>query len=140
MSDVTRIACAERILESPSAFLAVELRNPELGEGAYAARAFVEQLRKGCLETGRSLGLSVFTNMAGLTSEACDWLVTGGMALTLAFDGPRAVHDANRAITGAPSHEESERWVREIHARHQALGRPAATAYVNALVTVTRAT
>jgi hypothetical protein len=59
--------------------------------------------------------------------------------LTVHFDGPREVHEANRAVTGAPAHDDSLRTIREFHADCEALGVSPELAYLNAVVTVTRA-
>ena len=140
MTDATGRACAERILESPSRYLDVDFRGGEPLSSVNVVRGIVQRLREGCLRTDRKLALSMVTNLSHMTSEACDWLLANQVLLTVSFDGPPEAHEANRALTGAPAHEETQRWVREIHARHAALGVPPSVAYVNGALTVTRAT
>jgi hypothetical protein len=76
----------------------------------------------------------------GATGEACDRLIDEGALFTVRFDGAPEAHDANRAVTGAPPHDVAVRAVRDLHARCAARGLDPALAYVNAVVTVTRAT
>ena len=140
MADAIGLACAERILESPSRYLDVDFRGGEPLANVNVVQHIVERLRAGCRRTDRKLALSLVTNLSCMTSEACDWLLEHNVVLTVAFDGPRETHEANRAVTGAPTHEETERWVREIHDRHAALGVSASLAYVTGVLTVTRAT
>jgi sulfatase maturation enzyme AslB (radical SAM superfamily) len=140
MTDAIGRACAERILESPSPYVDVDFRGGEPLSNVNVVRRIVEQLRKGCLRTDRKLALSMVTNLSHMTSEACDWLLANEVMLTVTFDGPPEAHEANRVLTGAPAHEETQRWVREIHDRHEALGVPPSLAYVTGAVTVTRAT
>ncbi|HEY5243993.1 MAG TPA: hypothetical protein VIJ22_21075 [Polyangiaceae bacterium] len=140
MSDAIGRACAERILESPARYLDVDFRGGEPLTNVSVVRGIVHELREGCLRTGKKLALSMVTNLSHMTSEACDWLLANQVMLTVTFDGPPAAHEANRALTGAPTHDETQRWVREIHARHAALGVSPSLAYVNGAVTVTRAT
>lgn len=136
MSDAIARGTVERIFESPAKQLNVELRGGEPS----MVRRLVELARERNRAEARPLSFAWVTNLDGMTSEACDWLLDERIALSTFFDGPRAAHEANRAITGAPPYDEAVRWLRELHARGQARGIDPLAAYVNVLFTVTRAT
>ena len=138
MSEAAALARADEILATASSVLDVEVRGGEPLASFPALRSMVERLR----ERGgrRTLLLSLSSNLASMTEESCDWLVAQGALLTIAYDGTREAHEANRARTGAPAHDVVEGWIRRIHARYEARHIAPVAAYLNAAVTVTDAT
>jgi sulfatase maturation enzyme AslB (radical SAM superfamily) len=140
LTEAVATALSARILESPSRYLAVDLRDPDLAAAGGSARVLADLLRDGCRSSGRQLSLSVFTNLDSISPDACDWLASPDLVLTFPFGGTAELHEASRVVTGAPSHDETLRCIRELHARHAARGATPETAYLNALVPVTRAT
>src|SRR6185295_10078340 len=47
-------------------------------------------------DTGKTLTFTLLTNCSGMTEEIAEWLVANDVLVSTTFDGPGAVHDANR--------------------------------------------
>jgi sulfatase maturation enzyme AslB (radical SAM superfamily) len=133
-------AIAARILDDPGAHVDVEMRGADPLDDEAAVRRIAGLLRDGCARAGRTLGLSIATNLRAMTQAACEWLVVTDFTVTLAFDGPPEAHEANRAVTGAAPHETVRAWIRQLHELYARRSIGPAAAYVNGVTTVTRAT
>ena len=80
-------------------------------------------------------GIVSFLNIERNATRLLDALVASRAGIHLAFDGPANVHEAQRSLTQAPRHEDVVAIIRAVHHRLDAV-----SAYVNGVVTVTRAT
>lgn len=146
MSVETARRTVDRILETTSRHVTIEFQGgeptvnwPVLVEVVRYARernALLEAARGGPKE----LMFSLVTNMSSMTEERADWLVDEGVMICTSFDGPRAVHEQNRKLARASSYDEVTRWLRRFDEKYRERGRDPELAYVNALLTVTRAT
>jgi hypothetical protein len=125
MTEATARSVVDRILESPSGSLRIELRGAEPLADPPLLRLVVGLARAGSRAAGKQLSLAILTSLGGATGEICDFLIDEGVAI--------AVHH------GEPSGA-AARAIRELHERHAARGIGPADALVNGVVTVTRAT
>lgn len=90
--------------------------------------------------TGKTLSFRVFSNFTAMTEEAAEWLIANDVMVTTSFDGPAAVHDANRTWKGGSAHTDVVRWIDYFNRRYAELGRHAEQWHVGALLTTTRQT
>jgi sulfatase maturation enzyme AslB (radical SAM superfamily) len=100
----------------------------------------VEYARKKNESIGKDLSFSLVTNMSMMTDEKANWLLDNGVMMCTSLDGTREVHEWNRHLGRASSYDEVTRWIKTINERHAERGRDPGAVYVNALLTVTKAT
>ena len=89
---------------------------------------------------GKTLRFAVLTNFAAMTEASAEWLLANDVLIGTSFDGPAALHDANRAWKGGSAHADVVRWIEYFHRRYAELGRDPAQWRVDARLTVTRRT
>jgi hypothetical protein len=127
MSEATARSVVESILGSSSPSLRIELRGAEPLADPALLRLVVDLARAGSRSTGKPLSLALTTRLRGATSELCDFLIDRRVALCVDLG------DAPPFDAAAPA-------LRDLHARYAARGVASTDAFVNGLVTVTRAT
>lgn len=72
---------------------------------------------------GKSLAITVVTNLTAMTDETAEWLVANDVAVRTWLDGPAALHDANRRWTSAGPHADVVRWLESLAGRQREVGR-----------------
>jgi His-Xaa-Ser system radical SAM maturase HxsB len=140
MDEPTARAVVDRIFETTSRYITIEFQGGEPLVNWPILQSIVEYATAKNQSAGKELLFSLVTNMSQMTDEKCDWLIDRGVMICTSFDGPREVHEWNRHLARASSYDEVTRWIPEFHKRYAARGIDAELAYVNALLTVTRAT
>jgi hypothetical protein len=135
LSEAAALARADRLAAAPSPVVDLDVRGADSLPAVGVLQRMVDRLHERA--PGRPLVLSVTTNLGATDHAACDWLVQQGALVTLAFDGPREAHEANRARSGAPAHEAVVSWIRLLHQRFAERGVSTVAAYVTGVLTVT---
>jgi His-Xaa-Ser system radical SAM maturase HxsB len=140
MNEETARACVDRIFETTSPSITIEFQGGEPLVNWPILEFVVGYARKKNETAGKELMFSLVTNMSQMTDEKAQFLLDNGVMICTSFDGPREVHEWNRHLARGSSYDEVTRWIKEINQRYQARGLDTGLAYVNALLTVTRAT
>ena len=143
MSEDTARRVVDRILETTSPYVTIEFQGGEPTVNWPVLQFVVRYAtaRNRALGAGaKELMFSLVTNMSMMTEERADWLVEQGVMVCTSFDGPRVVHEDNRRLGRASSYDEVTRWLGRFDEKYRAAGKDPELAYVNALLTVTRAT
>ncbi len=140
MDEPTARAVVDRIFESSSPSITIEFQGGEPLANWPILQLVVEYATKKNETAGKALMFSLVSNLGLMTDEKAAWLLDRGVMICTSFDGPREVHEANRHLAGGSSYDVAKRWIGELNARYAARGLDTGLAYVNALLTVTRAT
>jgi His-Xaa-Ser system radical SAM maturase HxsB len=140
MNVETARAVVDRIFETSSPSITIEFQG---GEPLVNWPVLVETVRyanEKNRSAGKALMFSLVTNLSRMDEEKAEFLLDNGVMICTSFDGPREVHEQNRHLARASSYDEAVRWIRELNRRYATRGLDTGLAYVNALLTVTRAT
>ena len=140
MSIDTARQVVDRIFETTSPSLTIEFQGGEPTTNWPVIEFVVGYAQKKNETAGKEISFSLVTNMSQMTDARAEWLLDHGVMMCTSLDGPREVHEGNRHLARGSSYDEVTRWIREINRRHAARGRDPGAVYVNALLTVTRAT
>src|SRR5579883_1015394 len=140
MSEETARAVVDRIFETTSPYITIEFQGGEPLVNWPVLQFVVEYARQKNEVARKELMFSLVTNMSQMTDEKCDWLLDHKVMICTSFDGPREVHEWNRHLARGSSYDEVTRWIKAFNDRYVARGENVKLAYVNALMTVTRAT
>ena len=140
MSEDTARKVVDRILQTTSPGITIEFQGGEPLVNFPILKFVVEYTREANKKYGKDVSFSLVTNMSQMTEEKAEWLLDNGVMMCTSLDGPREVHEWNRHLARASSYDEVTKWIREINKRHADRGRDAGAVYVNALLTVTKAT
>jgi His-Xaa-Ser system radical SAM maturase HxsB len=140
MSEETARTVVDRIFETTSPAITIEFQGGEPLVNWPVLQFVVDYAREKNRAIGKEVSFSLVTNMSMMTDEKAEWLLDNGVMMCTSLDGPREVHEWNRHLARASSYDEVTRWIRAINERHAARGRDPGAVYVNALLTVTRAT
>ena len=146
MSAETARTIVDRIFETTSKFITIEFQGGEPTVNWPVLKEVVRYARHknaGLAQAGRAtkeVMFSLVTNMSSMTEERAEWLIDEGVMICTSFDGPRQVHEWNRHLARASSYDEVTRWLRRFDELYRDKGKDPELAYVNALMTVTKAT
>ncbi|MSP63172.1 MAG: His-Xaa-Ser system radical SAM maturase HxsB [Myxococcales bacterium] len=140
MDEVTARAVVDRIFETTSPSITIEFQGGEPLVNWPILQLVVDYATQKNVTAGKALMFSLVTNLSLMTDEKAEYLLDHGVMICTSFDGPREVHEWNRHLARASSYDEAVKWIKEINARYIARGHDSGLAYVNALLTVTRAT
>ena len=144
MNEETARAVVDRIFETTSPSITIEFQGGEPLVNWPILQfvvAYANQKNAEAPEGAKkALMFSLVTNMSLMTDEKAQFLLDQGVMICTSFDGPREVHESNRHLARASSYDETKRWIKELNARYAAQGLDTGLAYVNALLTVTKAT
>jgi len=91
-------------------------------------------------DTGKTLRFRLISNFSAMTEETAEWLIAQDVLPITYFDGAAAVHEANRAWSGAAAHADVKRWLDFFRRRYEELGRDLEQWRVDSLLNVTRRT
>ena len=140
MDEETARHTVDRIFETTSKFITIEFQGGEPLVNWPTLQFIVNYATEKNKTIKKELMFSLVTNMSQMTDEKCDWLIDNGVMICTSFDGPREVHEWNRHLAKASSYDEVTKWIQEFHRRYAARKMDPELAYVNALLTVTKAT
>lgn len=140
MTPETARQVVDVIFQSPSPRLTIEFQGGEPLVSFPVVRQIVEDAYARADATGRQVELTLVSNLSLLDEEKLAFLVDNGVMICTSVDGPKALHDKNRPMVGASSHDEALRWMERINALYRERGLDPSLAYVNALATISRAT
>ncbi len=133
MSLETAAKVVDRIFESPSPSLTIEFQGGEPLANWPAVKFIIEYAQKKNLEAGKSLWLSLVTNLSLMDDAKLKFLLQNQVSLCTSLDGPADLHDKNRLFAGGSSHEKVVGWFKKISAKTRKK-----TFRIEALLTVTR--
>ncbi len=140
MNEATARAVVDRIFETTSQSITIEFQGGEPLVNWPVLKFVVEYARKKNETAGKSLMFSLVTNLSLMDDEKATYLLDNGVMICTSFDGPREVHEWNRHLARASSYDLAKQWIQELNGRYAKSGVDTGLAYVNALLTVTRAT
>jgi len=140
MNEETARAVVDRIFETTSPSITIEFQGGEPLVNWPILQFIVEYARKKNAAAQKSLMFSLVTNMSMMDDEKANYLLDNGVMICTSFDGPREVHEDNRHLARASSYDTAVHWIKTLNDRYAARGLDTGLAYVNALLTVTRAT
>jgi His-Xaa-Ser system radical SAM maturase HxsB len=140
MNEETARAVVDRIFETTSPSITIEFQGGEPLVNWPVLVEVVRYAREKNRDAGKALLFSLVTNLSMMTDEKAEFLLENGVMICTSFDGPREVHEANRHLARASSYDEAKRWIGTLNRRYGDRGLDTGLAYVNALLTVTRAT
>lgn len=133
MSLATAGRVVNRIFESPSPSIVIELQGAEPLANWPVVKFIVEDARRKALEAGKDLRLCLVSNLSSMTDEKLKFLVKNQVGVRASLDGPAALHDKNRPYVGGSAHAMTVRWMRAI--REKTMDKDFG---VEAVLTVTR--
>jgi His-Xaa-Ser system radical SAM maturase HxsB len=111
--------------------LMIELQGGEPVQNFEVAKHIIKNVKKKNAETGKSVRVTIVTNLASIKQEQIEFLISAGCNICTSLDGPKEVHDKNRVLLGdGSSHENVTRNIKKIR---QTYYYP-----VSALLTVTK--
>ena len=126
---------------SPSITFEIQARGGEPLENLATLQHLIEAAReRNKRDTGKTLRISLISNFSAMNEEIAEWLIAHDVLLTTFFDGPAAVHDANRAKVGGTAQAEVASWLDYFHRRYAELGGDAQQGRIDTLLTVTKQT
>jgi His-Xaa-Ser system radical SAM maturase HxsB len=140
MSLETAQKTVDVIFQSPSPSLTIEFQGGEPLANFDTVRYVIEYARKKNETAPRELYFTLVTNLSLMTDEILEFLLDEGVMICTSLDGPAELHDANRPMSGASSHELTVEWMKRINEAYNARGLDPELAFVNALVTVSKRT
>ncbi|MBI5489703.1 MAG: His-Xaa-Ser system radical SAM maturase HxsB [Deltaproteobacteria bacterium] len=138
MSLETAARVLDVIFQSPSPDLTIEFQGGEPGMNFDVLRWVVEEARCRNASGERNLWFSLVSNLTTLDASQLDFLVDNGVMVCTSIDGPAALHDHNRRLTGGHSLTRTLRTMKAFAAAYRKRKLDPGLAYVNALVTVSR--
>jgi uncharacterized protein len=138
MSLETAERSVETALQSPAQSVTFEFQGGEPLANWPVVRHVVERAKALGRAAGKTVLLSLVSNLSLMDDEKLEFLVEHGVQVCTSLDGPQDLHDANRPFGGASSHAETVRWMERINAAYQARGLDPDLYHVEALLTVTQ--
>jgi His-Xaa-Ser system radical SAM maturase HxsB len=128
----------DAIFDSPSPELTIEFQGGEPALNFDVLEFMVSDAYNRADLEGRSLYLSLVSNLSTLTQQQIDFLVEHGVMVCTSIDGPAELHDHARRFGQQSSHAITLQQIEAFDAAYAARGLDPSLAYVNALATVSR--
>jgi His-Xaa-Ser system radical SAM maturase HxsB len=133
MSLETAEKVVNRIFESPSRSITIEFQGGEPLANWPVVEFIIDYARKKNLEAGKSLWLSLVSNLTLMDDAKLKFLLKNQVSICTSLDGPADLHNKNRLYAGGNSHAEVVGWFKKIAAKTSKK-----TFRIEALLTVTR--
>jgi len=89
---------------------------------------------------GKELGFTLVSNLSLMDQEKLDWLLENRVQICTSIDGPAAIHDKQRHLTGDSGFQMATEWVRRINGAYRDAGLNEEVYHAEALLTTTRDT
>ncbi|MFA6002580.1 MAG: His-Xaa-Ser system radical SAM maturase HxsB [Elusimicrobiota bacterium] len=117
MTPETARRTVDRIFESPSPAITIELQGGEPLANWPAVRTLVRYAREKNRTAKKKLHLALVTNLSLMDEGKLSFLLKNEVSLCTSLDGPAAIHNHNRVFLGGSSHAIVVRWWKEIRRR-----------------------
>lgn len=124
------LATAERIvdlaLQSSSPALVFELQGHDgepLRHLEVLRHLVAHAQKRNQRSAGKALSFRVLSNLTAMNEEIAEWLLANAVGVVTSFDGPAAVHDANRERLGGSAHADVLGWIGYFQRRAHELNR-----------------
>jgi len=140
MLEATALGIAARIVEGATGPVHIELGGRDPLRNEPVARALIRALGAGARARGIELSFFLKTDGGGLGPEAAEWLVDARIPVGVYFDGLPELQEAHAEALQAPPFAQVEGAIRELQRAHAARRIPRSAAYLNGILTVSRAT
>ena len=112
MRDDVAAASVERMLQSPSHHITLELQGGEPLLAFPKIQRIVSMAKQGAADVGKELDVVITSNLAFLTDEILQYCKQERVKLSTSLDGPKFIHNANRPRPDGNSYELARRGIR----------------------------
>lgn len=116
-------------------FITIEFQGGEPLVNWPAVKFIVEYAKKKNKKAGKTLFITLVTNLSLLTEERYRFLVKNRIIFCTSLDGPEELHNQNRPWSGGSSYEATTKWIEKIKARQK---KDIDLYHISALLTVSR--
>lgn len=151
MPDEVVRQAVEMAFQSTSPYICFEYTGGEPTVNMRAIKIAVEHAREMNKRYGKIVDHSVVTNMTWMNEENANWLIDNGVLVCTSLDGPKELHDWNRAWARrsenfpsgdlpkeSSAYETVVHWIKWFNQRYIELGKDPGLWHVDALMTTTR--
>ena len=138
MSPETARQVVDRIFETTSEAINIEFQGGEPLANWEVLRETIEYAEKKNREYDKDLAFTLVSNLSLMDDEKLAYLVDRNIYVCTSVDGPKELHDKNRAFTGGSSYDETVRWIERFHEEYDKRGFDQTVFHVDALMTTTR--
>ncbi len=127
--------------QTPSPVVNFEFQGGEPTANFDCIRFIVDYAREKNRYENKELLFSLVTNMTLMTEEKMRYLLDNGVMICTSLDGPQALHDENRGLTGSKvgTWAQVDYWIDRINNEYIRRGLDPDLFHVDALMTTTRA-
>ncbi|MEM9189606.1 MAG: His-Xaa-Ser system radical SAM maturase HxsB [Myxococcota bacterium] len=130
----------DMILRSTNPYVTIEFQGGEPLVNFDGIRHLIDYAREKNKAVGKQLEFTMVSNLALMDDEKLDYLLENKVQICTSIDGPPEVHDKQRKLPTASSHDKAVYWVKRINQRYEEIGLDPTLYRVEALLTTTRAT
>jgi His-Xaa-Ser system radical SAM maturase HxsB len=135
MNKETAAKTVDFIFQSPSQHLSIEFQGGEPLLNWEIVKHVVEYAKAKSKEHGKSLTLTVVTNLSPMDDEKMEYLLNNDVIICTSLDGPKELHDSNRKGTASSNYDQVAYWIKRLNQEYEKKGK---SIRVQALVTLTR--
>jgi His-Xaa-Ser system radical SAM maturase HxsB len=147
MSPEVADASVDLAFRTTSPSLTIEFQGGEPLVNFPIVQRIVERARRKAAETGKTVELTMVSNLALMDEEKLAFLLANRVQICTSIDGPEDLHDKQRKLSLAPgergtpsAHRAAVKWIRRINEAYVEAGLDPNLYHVEALLTTTRAT
>jgi His-Xaa-Ser system radical SAM maturase HxsB len=138
MTNETADKILDLIFQSTSPSITIEFQGGEPLANFPLVKYIIEQAKEKNKFAAKVLEFTLVSNLTLLDDPKLDYLVENKVQICTSIDGPAALHDRQRILVGASSHQLATNWIRKVNERYAAMGLDPVLYHVEALLTTTR--
>lgn len=138
MTTETADKVVDFIFQTTSPSITIEFQGGEPLANFPLVKYVIEQAKEKNQTIGKVLEFTLVSNLTLLDDEKLDYLVQNKVQICTSIDGPAPLHDRQRILVGASSHQLATHWIKKINERYVTMGLDPVLYHVEALLTTTR--
>ncbi len=135
MDKATAEKTVDFIMQVPQQDITIEFQGGEPLLNWEVVKHIIEYSQEKAKAFDKNLMLTLVTNMSYMDENKMDYLIDKGVAICTSLDGPKKLHDHNRASSGS-NYEQVVKWIKRFNEEYKK--RAIENRRINALVTLTK--